>query len=224
MTHSAPRKYKRLAPEVRRGLILDVTANIVRTDGLATVTIDKVASVSGISKPLVYKYFPNRLDLLKALLSEQVRRRGAAFDEAAREHDTFHDILRSTIRAMLDFVRQNGVVIQQLASQPELASVLYESNDQQNRRIVKFMIDNLRDQYDIPDHMVEAVVEIGHGLSNYAARYLERTKDDPEFVEDVLFAMITGGLSQVASEISQDRISDPRREEKNVSPPRVYIV
>ena len=70
-------KRRRLSPEVRQNLILDVAADIVVADGVSAVSMELVGREAGVSKALVYSYFPNRIDLLGALL----RREYQAIDE-----------------------------------------------------------------------------------------------------------------------------------------------
>ena len=63
----AQKQRKRLAPEERQSSILDHAAEIVAAEGLAAVTMDRVAKAAGVSKSLVYVYFPSTTELLQNL-------------------------------------------------------------------------------------------------------------------------------------------------------------
>ena len=68
---------RRLSPEVRRELILDETARLVVQGGVSAVSMERLGRDAGISKALVYNYFPNRTDLLSELLKREI----PVFDE-----------------------------------------------------------------------------------------------------------------------------------------------
>ncbi|MDZ4054203.1 MAG: helix-turn-helix domain-containing protein, partial [Phenylobacterium sp.] len=64
---SAETKRTRLTPQARRDQILDRAAELVLADGLAAISMDGVARAAGVSKGLVYNYFPDRQALFAAL-------------------------------------------------------------------------------------------------------------------------------------------------------------
>lgn len=60
----------RLSPEDRQQQLLRVTSDIIATDGVDNVRIPYVAAAAGITRPVVYKFFPNRHELIKGVLEE----------------------------------------------------------------------------------------------------------------------------------------------------------
>ena len=97
MTASPARKRTRLSPEKRRELILDHTAEIVAREGVANLSMDQIGREAGVSKSLVYNYFPNLNDLLKVLLDRELRHLRASQQQAAEAAETVrtgpnHDI------------------------------------------------------------------------------------------------------------------------------------
>ena len=60
---------RRQPPATRRQAILDATASLLVTNGLAATSVDAVAQRAGIAKGTVYLYFASRSDLLAALRS-----------------------------------------------------------------------------------------------------------------------------------------------------------
>jgi AcrR family transcriptional regulator len=90
----------RLSPEDRQQQLLRVTSEIIAADGVDNVRIPYVAAAAGITRPVVYKFFPNRHELIKGVL-EDFR------DEFARRApdvlDTQDDAdIASTARAFID--------------------------------------------------------------------------------------------------------------------------
>ena len=60
----------RMSPEDRRRQLLRVTSNIIATDGLESVRIPYVAAAAGVTRPVVYKFFPNRSALIHGVLED----------------------------------------------------------------------------------------------------------------------------------------------------------
>lgn len=100
----------RLSPEDRHQQLLRVTSEIIATDGVDNVRIPYVASAAGITRPVVYKFFPNRHELIKGVLED--------FREgfARRTPDIMHTdedadiagIARKFIDAACDTIEEKG--------------------------------------------------------------------------------------------------------------------
>jgi AcrR family transcriptional regulator len=59
-----------LSPDERREQLLRVTSDIIATDGVDNVRIPYVAAAAGVTRPVVYKFFPNRHELIKGVLED----------------------------------------------------------------------------------------------------------------------------------------------------------
>ena len=57
-------------PEVTRKHLLEVTAKIILDQGLAALTLDKVAKEAGVSKGGLLHHFPDKVSLIEALLAD----------------------------------------------------------------------------------------------------------------------------------------------------------
>ena len=60
----------RLSPGERQRQLLRVTSDIIATDGVDNVRIPYVAAAAGVTRPVVYKFFPNRHELIKGVLED----------------------------------------------------------------------------------------------------------------------------------------------------------
>jgi AcrR family transcriptional regulator len=58
---------RRLAPEARRDQIIDIGAKLFATQPYEQVRMTDIAAVAGISRALVYRYFPTKRDLFAAI-------------------------------------------------------------------------------------------------------------------------------------------------------------
>jgi len=79
---------------------LRVTSDIIAADGVDNVRIPYVAAAAGVTRPVVYKFFPNRRELVKGVL-EDFREEFARRTPNIVEMDDTADIA-SIARAFID--------------------------------------------------------------------------------------------------------------------------
>ncbi|MEM8608649.1 MAG: TetR/AcrR family transcriptional regulator [Myxococcota bacterium] len=100
----------RLRPEDRREQLLRVTSEIIEADGVDMVRIPYVASAAGVTRPVVYKFFPNRHELIKGVLEdfrEDFARRTPDVSEGTDAAD-IGSIARVFIDAACDTIEARG--------------------------------------------------------------------------------------------------------------------
>jgi AcrR family transcriptional regulator len=100
----------RLTRAERRDALLDVALAIVTSDDLAAVSMETVAERAGVSRPLVYKHFANRNELLAAVYQREavhLHRQLAAEVAAA---DSVEAMFRALISGSLRAAGQRGHV------------------------------------------------------------------------------------------------------------------
>ena len=61
----------RLNPEARKEMILDHAAEFIAADGVSALSMERLGKEAGISKSLVYAYYPSMTELLQALLKRE---------------------------------------------------------------------------------------------------------------------------------------------------------
>lgn len=206
MSKSSKPTRTRLAPEIRRELILDHAAALIREQGVSALSMDKLGREAGISKPLVYNYFPNRIELLKALLLREVERNRQNNLRLAGQHPSMDALVRATSRAMLEYVRERGIIIQQLMLEPDVAEVLREIDAQHHKMYVDYLSKRLVREFGIPRQIAEPAIDIGLGLSSAAGAYFDQHPDDIDFVENLLVTMIMGSLQAVSRACSSGKL------------------
>lgn len=199
-------KRKRLPPEERKEQILDVAAQMIREQGVSALNMDRLGREAGVSKPLVYVYFPNRIDLLKSLLLREVQRFHIDSADVVASTGTLEDMVRATSRKMLEYVQEFGIVIQQLMIEPEVADVLDELDTHFQMQYKSYLTKRVREEYGIDENVALVGVEIGLGLSTAAGEFLTRTGADMDFIEDMLTAMVMGSFERVAARSKSQRI------------------
>ena len=66
-------KRKRLSPEVRKAQIVESAATIVLRQGCLPIPLEQLAIAAGVSKALIYAYFPTQQALFNVLLARELR-------------------------------------------------------------------------------------------------------------------------------------------------------
>ncbi len=110
----------RLRPEARREQLLDVAAELIATQGLPAVTMERVAEHAGVSRGLGYAYFPDRHHLLGALLEREAKRVAVTVAQAVAGGTGVEGKFRAAVHAYFAALDRSGRVMQQLLQAPSL--------------------------------------------------------------------------------------------------------
>ncbi len=106
----------RLTRAERRDALLDAAVALVTSGDVSAVSMESVAERAGVSRPLVYKHFANRGELLAAVYQREathLHRERAAEVGAA---DTLDGMFRTLIRGALRAAAERGHVFAALRS------------------------------------------------------------------------------------------------------------
>ena len=99
--------------------ILDAAATCVRHFGVHRVTLAEIARRAGVSRPTVYRRWPDTRSILAALLTARIT--GAWRDVPSR--GTGREALVARIVAVADRLRHDDVITSVLRSAPDLAMI-----------------------------------------------------------------------------------------------------
>jgi AcrR family transcriptional regulator len=98
-----------LGPERRRPLILDAALEVYVERGYRDTSMQAVADAAGVTKPVVYECYPNKDELLLALLDREERRLMDAISESLPSNlvsDNVEAVLAAGLTAFLAGVGQ----------------------------------------------------------------------------------------------------------------------
>ncbi|WP_397420740.1 TetR/AcrR family transcriptional regulator [Phenylobacterium sp.] len=201
MTAPAPRKRTRLSPAARREQILDEASRLVLDEGLHAVSMERLARDVGISKGLVYNYFPTRDALLAELLRREqteLRDRGMAEALAA---GSFADMIRQTTRLYLEQTRDRGALIAALLSDPSVARLMEDDNRADRERTFRYCVQATRREYDLPLPLAIAAVDMLMAITGRAGRQVAEGQMDVGPATEICLELILGALGG----LSRDR-------------------
>ncbi len=197
----------RLPPEVRRSRILDEAAKLIIEQGLSAVSMETVGRICGISKALVYNYFPSRDQLLAALLQREqneLRDRGM---RTALQASSFADLIRQTTRVYLEQTRQRGALTQALLSDPSVARLMEEENRNERDRTIRYFVREGKREYNLTLPIAIAVVDMLMAITDQAGQQTASGSLDIDTAEEICVALITGGLERLSERLGA-RTSD----------------
>lgn len=109
-TKAVPPIKERMTPEARRRQLLDVASAIVTEQGVEHLEIRALAKRAGVTRPVVYRYFPTRQALVLALLEDFADAIEAAYRSAMLSSlgKSLEDIARTFVAASCDVIEARG--------------------------------------------------------------------------------------------------------------------
>jgi AcrR family transcriptional regulator len=198
MTGQAVLKRTRLTPEARRSQILDEVARLVIDEGLSAVSMEAVGRRCGISKALVYNYFPSRDQLLAALLQreqDELRDRGM---RKALQAKTFPELIRQTTRVYLEHTRERGALMQALLSDPSVARLMEDENRKDRERTIRYFVREGRRAYDLTIPITAAAIDMLMKVTDQAGKQCASGELDIDTAEEMCVLLITGGMERLS--------------------------
>ena len=199
MARAAPKERRRYSPEKRRELILDHTAEIVAREGVATLSIEQIGREAGISKSLVYAYFPNLTELLRDLFKREMKRLRKLQAAAAANAVTFEELVRSVTHEYLKYFDERGLIIERLQAEPSV-SEMHDPTEYGRDAAVEYLTDIIVAHFDLPRDIARAATDISFGLPASAGSYLHRHDLDLQTLEDITVTMILGAVTSLKTE------------------------
>lgn len=115
----------RMARDERRAQVLRIAQALFSSEGFHHVSMDDIADRAEVSKPVLYRHFPSKLDLYLAVVDQCGSDLLAAVEEAVApleagpvQRGAGRDVIAAIVRAYIDFVDVAG----------ESSTLLFESD------------------------------------------------------------------------------------------------
>ena len=173
-------------------MILDRTAVLVAAEGVASVTMDRIAREAGVSKPLVYAYFPNVTTLLQELLLRDQRRLWEHQTSAVSEAKDFDELIRLTTETYLKHVEKSGMHIQRLMGEPSVAAVFQQDERERRQRVVGFLAKEMARTLQIPREIANLVIDLSMGMTGTAGELVSRGQVSRKKIQEILICLYKG--------------------------------
>ena len=190
-----------MSPEARREQILDSAVELIIARGLSSCTLENVAVQAAISKPLIYKYFPRREDLLKAVLEREYRfLRGRGLAQLPRDM-TYAEVLRMGTERAIEYLYERGTVMRLLGSDRSVAALAQSRDRDERAAMTKYFADRIRRNYGVPADaaLICAIMHINAPI--LSARPLKRYGIPPKRVAEVWSDFILAGWDAYSKQL-----------------------
>ena len=113
--------YTRLAVDERRRQLIDAGAQLFAEHAYEEISMRQIAEAAGVSKPLLYHYFPSKIDLFKAAIAEKAAELQQLIEPsgAGTPVERLADSLDAYLRWIEDNARTWSKLMQSAAALPE---------------------------------------------------------------------------------------------------------
>jgi len=189
-----------LARADRRADLLDAATHLIVTEGVEAVSMESVADRAGVSRPLVYKHFGNRSDILVALFRREAERLHSEIAAEVRAAQGLEATYRALVRGSIKASSQSGPLFAALRSAGAWNSELRREREARDRRTVRFFADITSAEFGIPAAKAEAasamlLTAIESVLVQWRTR---QTGANAGLLEETYLDIILGGLERMA--------------------------
>lgn len=176
-------------------------AELLAEAGIDAVGMDSVAARAEVSRPLVYKHFANRDELLAEVYRQQAAELDAAIVEAVGAATGFEAKIRALIRATLEAVTSHGPIFNPLVRAGFRGEAFRGEQRARDQRTVRFFARLAMAEYDLDKaEATTAVAMLLSGMVSIQAQWRARpTAERLRFLEDLYVDLVTGGLAGLAA-------------------------
>lgn len=189
---------RRLAPEKRRGLIVEAAGRLFGEHGYEGTRLDAVAAAAGVTKPVLYRHFAGKRTLYLALL-ERHRADLGSFAAAIPAEGGIEARLRAVLEVWLDYVQAHAyawrMLFRDTGGGPEVRARRVAVHAEA-RAVLAGMIGQLAPAASIPERELEPLAELlSMGMASLVLWWIESPGVERAAVLDALVRVWTGLLA-----------------------------
>ena len=189
---AAEPSYKRLGVDERRRQLLDAGSALFSERAYEEISMRDIAQAAGVSKPLLYHYFPSKTELFKAAVAENAAELQATI-EPQGDAPPLEELTRSLDRYLAwieNHARTWAKLMQSAAALPEARELI----EGFRRRTLELVLAQLTDTRE-PRPALRAAIKGWLGYMDAAILDWAQTRDMPRTrLRDLLLAVFAGAL------------------------------
>ena len=199
----------RLTRADRRDALLDAAAALVATGDIEAVSMEAVAERAGVSRPLVYKHFANRKELLAAVYQRESALLHAELTGAVGAAETLEDRFRALARGALRAQASRGATFAALRAAGLRTHERRREQRERDRTTLRYFANRAAREFELDPRQARAAVAILLGAIDYVLAQWRRrpTRENAALLEDTYVALVMGGLDHLTR---QERTSGER--------------
>ncbi|WP_410623833.1 TetR/AcrR family transcriptional regulator [Amycolatopsis sp. cmx-8-4] len=181
--------------------MIDVAEQVFSARGYAAASMDEIAELVGVSKPMLYEYFNSKEGLLLACIQESRAVLREVTEQAMVGATTAEDALRRGLLAFFVFIRERRQAWSLLRHEMALIGTPAADEVEETRRQQTDLIAALKSGYFAGDDdlQAEAAAEFVVGACERLAIWCERHEEvTPEMATEYAMDVLWAGLRRRA--------------------------
>lgn len=125
----------------KRGMIVDAAERLFMRHGIRKVTVEDICRTAGVSKMTFYKYFPNKIELLKRILNAWADDIYEKLEEMKRNGAPFADQMRAAVEYKMELIARLNpdLIADMLTSSPDMEQFIGEYRVRTMKRFMEFV-------------------------------------------------------------------------------------
>jgi AcrR family transcriptional regulator len=190
----------RLSRSERRDALLDAAALLVAGGDVESVSMEAVAERAGVSRPLVYKHFANRYELLSALYRREAAHLHAEMSAEVTAAETLEEMVRALIRGALRAQADRAATFAALHAGGIRDRDRREEQRRRNRTTLRYFASQAISEFQLDERRAKTAMGIMLGaVETVLAQWRRRpTREHAVVLEDTFVALVMGGLEELS--------------------------
>jgi AcrR family transcriptional regulator len=189
-----------LARADRRDALLDAAVELVATGHVDDISMDAVAERACVSRPLVYKHFANRHELLAAVYQRESALLHAELTAEVSAAATVEEMFRALVHGALRAQASRGATFAALRGAGLRTRERRDEQRRRDRTTLRYFAAQAVRQFGLDEPHAQAGVAIMLGaIEAVLAQWRARpTREHAALLEDAYVALVVGGLNELA--------------------------
>jgi AcrR family transcriptional regulator len=181
----------------RRDGLLDAATALIAAGDVDAVTMDAVAERAGVSRPLVYKHFANRGELLEALYARESTTLHDAIANDVEQARSLEDMFRALVRGSLAAQAERGATYAALRAAAGRTDARRREQRSRDRATLTYFVRQAMRQFDLGEAQARAAVSIMLGAIDSVLQVfrVRPTKEHAALLEETYVGLVAGGLA-----------------------------
>ena len=190
---------------VRERLILDVAGQVFARSGYHATSMDDIAELADVSKPMLYAYFGSKEGLYLAYIDRNGRELLARLQGAATENDPPAARLRARIAEFFGFVAEHSDGWRVLFGEMTSSRPVFEEVSTLRAQIAQTVREMLEEQAPLrrpaSDAVAHAIVGAGESLANWWLKHGDVPGEDvTDWYVDIVQAAVAAAMKRSTAE------------------------
>jgi AcrR family transcriptional regulator len=203
----------------RREYFLDLTATLVRNEGLAAVTMERVAALAGLSKPVVYSHFADRGELLRSLLERCWHSVDRSVQLRLSTARTFDECLEALVAGYFDEIAAQGALVQLMIGNASQEPAVEQARRARQRAAEVEWSEFYQRRAGLPPNVADACAAILRSALQGASEYwIDRPGTPPDDAIETCLQIMRAGVARLRR---QAHVKSPEQPVVQARPRRV---